>query len=77
MLRKNLNTMTKKEIVTEIMEFFMKDKLFLCPESNIIQDHNKKILDLFNKYLEEQEDWPVLEDTIPWTESSIIDDFND
>lgn len=67
--------MTKKEIVTEIMEFFMKDKLFLCPESNIIQDHNKKILDLFNKYLEEQEDWPVLEDTIPWTKSSIIDDM--
>lgn len=66
--------MTKKEIVTEIMEFFMKDKLFLCPESNIIQDHNKKIFDLFNKYLEEQEDWPVLEDTVPWTESSIIDD---
>ena len=69
--------MTKKEIVTEIMEYFMKDKLFLCPESNIIQDHNKKILDLFNKYLEEQEDWPVLEDTIPWTESSIITDLDE
>lgn len=69
--------MTKKEIVTEIMEYFMKDKLFLCPESNIIQDHNKKIFDLFNKYLEEQEDWPVLEDTIPWAESSIITDLDE
>ncbi len=78
-----IDIMTRKEVVTEVMEYFMKDVLFTCPKDNNIQEHNKKIFDLFTKYLEEQEDGPVLEDTIPWEhpmenhDASIITDFND
>lgn len=78
-----IDIMTRKEVVTEVMEYFMKDVLFTCPESNNIADHNKKIFDLFKKYLDEQENGPVLEDTIPWEhpmenhDASIITDFND
>lgn len=78
-----IDIMTKKEVITEVMEYFMKNELFTCPKDNHIQEHNKKIFDLFTKYLEEQEDGPVLEDTIPWEhpmenhDSSIITDFNE
>lgn len=78
-----ISIMTRKEIITEVMEYFMKNELFTCPKDNHIQEHNKKIFDLFNKYLEEQEDGPILEDTIPWehpmenVDSAIITDFND
>jgi hypothetical protein len=51
----------------------MKNKLFSCPESNIIQEHNKKIFDLFKEYLAEDV-IPVPEDL--FLESSIITDFN-
>lgn len=78
-----IDIMTRKEVVTEVMEYFMKDVLFTCPKDNNIADHNKAIFDLFKKYLDEQEDGPVLEDTIPWEhpmenhDHSIITDFND
>ena len=69
-----IDVMTKREIVTDIMGFFMKNKLFTCPESNIIQEHNKKIFDLFKEYLAEDV-IPVPEDT--FLESSIITDFTE
>ena len=78
-----IDIMTKKEIITELMEYFMKNELFTCPKDNNIQEHNKKIFDLFKKYLEELENGPVLEDAIPWehtmkdVDSAIITDFND
>lgn len=78
-----IDIMTRKEIVSEVMEYFMKNELFTCPKDNNIQEHNKKIFDLFNKYLEDQENGPVLEDTIPWEhpmenmDSAIITDFSD
>lgn len=76
-----IDIMTKKQIIAELMEYLMKDKLFSCPESNIIAEHNKKIFDLLTEFI--NDDGPVLEDTIPWThpmedmDSSIITDFND
>ena len=66
--------MTKREFVKDIMGFFMKNKLFSCPGSNIIQEHNKKIFDLFKEYLAEDV-IPVPEDL--FLESSVITDFND
>lgn len=78
-----VDIMTRREIINEVMEYFTKNKLFQCPESNIIDIHNKKILELFVKYLDEQEDGPVPEDEIPWDtsaeilESAMITDFND
>ena len=79
-----IDIMTRKEFTTELMEHLMKHKLFTCPESNNIADHNKKIFDLLTKYANgENDDGPVLEDTIPFehqmktVDSSIITDFND
>lgn len=81
-----IDIMTRKEFTTKLMEYLMKHKLFTCPESNHIEDHNKKIFDLLTKYAngeEDDEDGPVLEDTIPWehpmetVDSAIITDFND
>ena len=79
-----IDIMTRKELTTELMEHLMKHKLFTCPESNNIADHNKKIFDLLAKYANgEEDDGPILEDTIPWEhpietmDSAIITDFND
>lgn len=79
-----IDIMTRKEFTTELMEHLMKHKLFTCPESNNIADHNKKIFDLLTKYANgEEDDGPILEDTIPWEhpmetmDSAIITDFND
>ena len=57
------------------------DPLFTLPSSNIIDEHNKKIISLLESF--KDEDGPVLEDTIPWehpmedVDSAIITDFND
>lgn len=78
-----VDVMTKIEALNEIKTVLENSELFKLPESNIIAEHNKKILDLLNKYIEEQEDGPVMEDTIPWDtsaevlESSLITDFSD
>ena len=61
----------KKDIITDVMEYFMKNELFMCPKDNNIQEHNKKIFDLFKQYLDEIE--PIEE----FLESSVITDFND
>ena len=79
-----IDIMTRKEFTTELMEHLMKHKLFTCPESNNIADHNKKIFDLLAKYANGgEDDGPILEDTIPWehhmetVDSAIITDFSD
>ena len=57
------------------------DPLFTLPSSNIIDDHNKKIISLLESFIDEE--GPVLEDTVPWehpmetVDSAIITDFND
>ena len=66
-----IDIMTKKDIITDVMEYFMKNELFMCPKDNNIQEHNKKIFDLFKQYLDEKE--PIEE----FLESSIITDFNE
>ena len=66
-----IDIMTKKDVIAEVMEYFMKNELFTCPKDNHIQEHNKKIFDLFKQYLDETE--PIEE----FLESSVITDFND
>ena len=69
----------KDTAIHEIMQILKASDLFTCPESNIIAEHNKKILAL----LENQLYIPIPEDEIPWDtsvevlESAIITDFND
>ena len=69
----------KDTAIHEIMQILKASDLFTCPESNIIAEHNKKILAL----LESQLYVPIPEDEIPWDtsadvlESAIITDFND
>ena len=69
----------KDTAIREIMQILKASDLFTCPESNIIAEHNKKILAL----LESQLYVPIPEDEIPWDtsadvlESAIITDFND
>lgn len=77
-----IDTMTevqKKQIeqnfLKELLIQIKCDPLFTLPSSNIIFEHNKKIIALLETF-KEDDDGPVLEDTIPWTESSMITDFN-
>ena len=69
----------KDTAIYEVMQILKASDLFACPESNIIAEHNKKILAL----LESQLYISIPEDEIPWDtsaevlESAIITDFND
>ena len=57
------------------------DPLFTLPSSNIIDNHNKKVIALLETF--KDDDGPVPEDEIPWDtsadvlESAIITDFSD
>lgn len=68
-----INIMTKKEIITDLMHYLTKDALFACPKDNGIQEHNKKVLELIKKYIDN--DGCMTEEE--FLESSIITDFND
>lgn len=84
-----IDVMTKREFIADLMGYLIQDPLFACPKSNIIEHHNKDIFDLLYKYAngETEEDWPPLEDQVPWDtstdveqdvlESSVITDFMD
>ena len=68
----------EQAFLDKILEKFRTADFIRCPESNIVDDNNKKILHLLLGFRDwAQEDSPVPEDTIPWTESSIITDFID
>ena len=82
----NIMTDTQKkkieqDFLKELLIQVKCDPLFTLPSSNIIFEHNKKIISLLESFIDE--DGPVLEDTIPWehpmetVDSAIITDFND
>lgn len=70
----------EQDFLKELLIQIKCDPLFTLPSSNIIDEHNKKIISLLESF--EDEDGPVLEDTIPWehpmkdVDSAIITDFN-
>lgn len=71
----------EQDFLKELLIQIKCDPLFTLPSSNIIDEHNKKIISLLESF--KDEDGPVLEDTIPWehpmetVDSAIITDFND
>ena len=71
----------EQDFLKELLIQVKCDPLFTLPSSNIIDEHNKKIISLLESF--KDEDGPVLEDTIPWehpmedVDSAIITDFND
>jgi len=70
----------EQDFLKELLIQVKYDPLFTLPSSNIIDDHNKKIINLLESFIDEE--GPVLEDTIPWehpmenVDSAIITDFN-
>ena len=74
----------EQAFLDKILEKFRTADFIRCPESNIVDENNKKILHLLLGFRDwAQEDKPVPEDEIPWDtsadvlESTIITDFND
>lgn len=71
----------EQDFLKELLIQVKCDPLFTLPSSNIIDEHNKKIISLLESF--KDENGPVLEDTIPWehpmedVDSAIITDFND
>lgn len=71
----------EQDFLKELLIQIKCDPLFTLPSSNIIDEHNKKIISLLESF--KDEDGPVLEDTIPWehpmedVDSAIITDFSD
>lgn len=71
----------EQDFLKELLIQIKCDPLFTLPSSNIIYEHNKKIISLLESF--KDEDGPVLEDTIPLEhpmetmDSAIITDFND
>ena len=71
----------EQDFLKELLIQVKCDPLFTLPSSNIIDEHNKKIISLLESF--KDEDGPVLEDTIPWehpmenVDSAMITDFND
>ena len=63
-----IDIMTEKEAIAKVIKKLEESSLFICPQSNDIANHNKKIIDLLKNdgYLTEEE----------FLESSIITDFS-
>ena len=74
----------EQAFLDKILEKFRTADFIRCPESNTVDENNKKILHLLLGFRDwAQEDKPVPEDEIPWDtsadvlESAIITDFSD
>lgn len=63
----------EQEVINNLLKYIKADPLFTLPSSNIIYNHNQKVISLIESFTEAN--WPVKEDEIPWTESSVITDF--
>lgn len=62
----------EQEVINNLLNYIKTDPLFTLPSSNIIDNHNKKVISLIESFTEAN--WPIKEDEIPWTESSMITD---